>query len=162
MPTPSAWINLSVRPEMRIVAFYFKQIVLLGTAGFLSWLCTGWWHMGWFWANETHHAWLIALALTCFFLVLVCTPIQSAMSRLRSDWLAHLGGLLAVPLAVFVYLAFNTRFAFTWHDHVVHQVWMHLIFGLLGLFFSIAYRRRFGPNHSFNPTPSPGTDSLRS
>ncbi|MEJ2791486.1 MULTISPECIES: hypothetical protein [unclassified Pseudoxanthomonas] len=142
---------------MKIIAFYIKQIILLGTAGFLAWLCIGWWHIGWFWASDDHYAWAIALTLTAFFLLLVCAPIQAVLSKLRSDWIAYLSGLLSGPLAVFLYLALKTQFEVTWHNYVTRQAWMHLIFGLLGLWFARNYRRRFGPNNSFKPNPLRGS-----
>lgn len=144
---------------MKTATFYIKQIIFLGTAGFLAWLCIGWWHLGWFWGSDTHFAWFFALALTAFFLVAVCTPIQAALS-LRSDWISYLGGILAGPLAVILYLALNTQFDATWHNYVVRQAWMHFIFGLLGLWYSVNYRRRFGPNNSFKPS-RPAAQSRR-
>jgi hypothetical protein len=142
---------------MKIVAFYIKQIIGLGTAGFFAWLCIGWWKMGWFWASDTHYAWLIALAAVAFFLVLICTPIQLALVKVHSDWVAYLAGLLAGPLAVVLHLALNTHFQLTWQNYVERQAWMHLIFGLLGLWFSVNYRRRLGPNNSFKPKPLRGS-----
>ncbi|MBD9437634.1 hypothetical protein IB223_16175 [Pseudoxanthomonas sp. PXM03] len=142
---------------MKIIAFYIKQIILLGTTGFLAWLCVGWWHIGWFWANDAHYAWLIALALVALFLLLICTPIQVSISKVRNDSVAYLGGLLAGPTAILLYLALNTRFELNGQNYVTHQAWMHVIFGLLGLWFSFNYRRRFGPNNSFKPKPLRGS-----
>ena len=142
---------------MKIIAFYIKQTMVLGTVGFLVWLCISWWHIGWFWASDTHYAWLFALAVTALFLLLVCTPIQALLSKLRSDPIAHLSGFLTGPLVVFLYLSLNTHFELTWSNYVTRQAWMHFIFGLLGLWFSVNYRRRFGPNNSFKPNPLRGS-----
>lgn len=142
---------------MKVLAFYIRQIIGLGTAGFLAWLCIGWWKIGWFWASDTHFAWLFSLALVAFFLILVCTPIQLALAKVRSDWVAYLAGLLAGPIAVMLYLALHTNFQPTWQNYFARQAWMHLIFCLLGLWFSVNYRRRLVSNNSFKPNSLRGS-----
>jgi hypothetical protein len=141
---------------MKIVAFYAKQIFGLGTLGFVLWLCIGWWKLGWFWAADTHWAWLIALALVGLFLVLVCTPIQLAVKSVKKDGLAYALGAISGPTAVLLHLALNTRFQLTINDYVVRHAYMHVLFAFLGLLFAINYRRRFGPNNSFKPRPLRG------
>jgi len=39
--------------EMKTLVFLLKQILLLGSVGFVAWLCIGWWRLGWFWAKDT-------------------------------------------------------------------------------------------------------------
>ena len=128
----------------------------LGTLGLFLWLCIGWWHLGWFWATDTHWAWLIALGLVGFFLVLICTPIQFAARKIRSDAVAYALGIISGPIAVIAYLVLHTRFEPTFSNYIVRQISMHALFAILGLLFAISYRRRFGPNNSFKPTPLRG------
>lgn len=138
---------------MKIVAFYTKQIFGLGTLGFFLWLCVGWWKLGWFWAIDTHLAWIIALALVGFFLIAVCTPIQLAIRKSRNDALAYVLGAISGPVGVIAYLALNTRFEPNLSDYIVRQAVIHVLFAFLGLLFSVGYRRRFGPDNS--PMDSP-------
>jgi hypothetical protein len=135
---------------MKVIVFYIKQIMGLGTAGFFAWLCIGWWKIGWFWASDIHYAWLIALATVTFFLILICTPIQFVLARAKNS-ASYLAGLLSGPLAVMLHVATNTHFQLNFQNCIIRPMWMHLIFALIGLWFSINYKCWLGRNNSFNP-----------
>jgi len=141
---------------LKIVAFYLKQIIGLGTLGFLVWLCVGWWRFGLIWSTDMFSVWFIALALAGYFVVLICTPIQLAVRRIKTDWLAYVLGILSGPIGVCTYLLINRRLEPSVDSYINRYLLMHSVFALLGLLFSIFYRRRFGPNNSFKPSPLRG------
>jgi len=141
--------------EMKALIFLLKQTLLLGTVGFVAWLCIGWWRLGWFWAKDTPQAWLLALGIVGVFLTLVAIPIQFLLRSVSSNW-ALAAGALSGPLAVVLHLFVNTRFPVTFDNYVVRQAIMHIIFASLGAWFSFNYRRMFRPNNSFEPTPLRG------
>ena len=136
----------------RVVIFYLKQTVMLGTVGFVLWLLYGWWRMGWFWASDTHVVWFFALLLVAAFLLLVCTPVQWLGARLRKHNYAYLLGMLSGPLAVLAFLGTFTHYPVDFTNYISRQWPMHFIFGVLGLWFSFNYQKHIGHNKPLEPT----------
>jgi|SRR5882724_3039391 len=135
---------------MKTLIFLLKQILLLGTVGFVAWMSIGWWHRGWFWAKDTPQAWLLALGIVGVFLTLVAIPIQFLLRSVSSRW-ALAAGALSGPLAIVLHLFLNTRFPVTFDNYVVRMAFMHIIFASLGTWFSFNYRRTFRPYNSLKP-----------
>jgi hypothetical protein len=145
---------------MKALIFLLKQTLLLGTVGFVAWMCVGWWHRGWFWARDTPQAWLLALGIVGVFLTLVATSTQFLLRSVSSSW-ALAAGALSGPLAVVLHLFVNTRVPVTLDNYVVRLAFMHIIFASLGAWFSFNYRRMFRPNNSSRPTPLRGAAYFR-
>ena len=141
---------------MKIIAFYVKQIILLGTVGFAAFLLLAWWQFGAFWASDTPQAWLLALALVAVFIVLVATPLQLLCRLSSARLLPYLIGAASGPIGVLFALLFFSRYQIGFEWYVSRVLFFHIAFSFIGLLFSVAFQRWAGPNNSFKPTPLRG------
>ena len=141
---------------MKLSAFYLKQIIALGTAGFAAFVAVAWWHIGFFWARDTFEAWLFALVLVGLFLILVATPLQLLCRLSFSKVLPYLAGFASGPIGVWVALLSRSHpINFEWY--VSRQIFFHVVFASIGLLFAFFFQRRAGPNNSFKPKPLRGS-----
>ena len=133
---------------MKIIAFYLKQIILLGTAGFAAFLFFAWWQVGVFLASDTPQAWLLALVLVAVFIILVATPLQLLCRLSSAKLLPYLIGAASGPIGVLLALLFFSRYPVGFEWYVSRVLFFHIVFSLIGLLFSVAFQRWVGPNNS--------------
>jgi hypothetical protein len=141
---------------LRAVAFHLISVVVLGSLGFLGWLWSDQLLFSVpFWTADPFGAWCIALVVTGLFLTFACLPIQFVTSRARTHW-AVLAGFLSGPLFVSLLLVLRDEPPSLRNYLVAPGVLsLHLLFAAIGVLFAIGFRR-YGPNHSFKPTPLRG------
>ena len=140
---PQSYAEYTAQNRMtRIVLFYLAQTVLLGSVGFAIWVLYGWWRLGVFWTADTPEAWLFALLLVAALVLLICTPVQWIARKLKNRKYAYLFGLISGPVGVMTFLAVFTHYQMDFTNYILRQWLMHLIFGGLGLWFSINYHNR--------------------
>jgi len=85
---------------------------------------------------------MLALFLVASFVLSVCAPVQWLAIKLKKGKCAYLFGLISGPISVFMFLAVFTHYHVNFHNYVFRQWLMHVIFGVLGLWFSINYQKR--------------------
>ncbi|MCH6485466.1 hypothetical protein MMG85_18095 [Pseudoxanthomonas sp. LH2527] len=142
---------------MKIVVFDLEQIVLLGTAGFATFLFVAWWQVGVFWASDTPQTWLLALALVAAFIIVVATPLQLLCRFSSARLLPYFIGVASGPIGVLFALLLFSRYPVGFEWYVSRVLFFHIVFSLIGLLFSVAFQRWAGPNNSFKPNPLRGS-----
>jgi hypothetical protein len=130
----------------KILSFYFKQVLLLGTIGYGMFIAPEWWTFGPFLAADELQTWLFALALVATFLVAFATPLQLACRALRLEKPALFVGFVSGPLAVVFVLFFFTHYSFTVRDYISRAMVLHIIFAVVGLCFAFNFQRWLGHN----------------
>lgn len=142
---------------MRFVAFYVKQIVLLGTPAFAAWVVIVGMRTGVYWTSDIWLAWLFALWLVALFLVLVATPLQLVSRMVPSKVLPYVVGFLSGPVAVWIGLATQARYPLGFEWYVNRMLFFHVVFALIGLVFAFNFRRvtrNYVVRRRRSPTPT--------
>jgi hypothetical protein len=142
---------------MKIIAFYLKQILLLGTTGFAAFVAVAWWHIGVFWASDTPQAWLLALFLVTLFLVLIATPLVLLSRLTHSKALPYIAGFASGPIGVWTALLTYSHYPIGLEWYVSRVLFFHVVFASIGLLFAFSFQRWAGPNNSFKPKPLRGS-----
>jgi len=132
---------------MKIIVFYLKQFVLLGTAGFTAFLAVAWWHVGVFWASDTPQVWIFAVLLVALFIVLVATPFQLFCRLYSAKSLPYAAGIFSGPIGVVIALMVFSHYPVNFEWYVNRVLFYHIAFVSIGLLFSIAFQRWAGPDN---------------
>lgn len=127
---------------MRLITFYIKHVVLLGTPAFAAWVAALWIRLGFFWSSDIWLVWLFALCLVALFVVIVATPLQLLSRMTKSKALPYVVGFLSGPVGVWIGLATQSRYPIGFEWYVDRTKFFHAVFAMIGLIFAFSFQRQ--------------------
>ena len=123
----------------QIATFYIKQVLLLGTAGFLIFQIMAWFQVGWFWASDAFQAWLLSLIIVSIFLAFVCFPILWLSSKFGIGKWSIILSAVSGPVVVIICVVIISNRQPSLYNYFIWPANMHLIFSIVGLLFGLSY-----------------------
>ena len=124
-------------PIKKLIVFYSKQILILGSLAFGMWIFESWMRTGELWEGNLHALWLLTIVLAAIQLVTITTPLLMLLKRVRYQIpLYYMAAMMSGPLGVALFLWHFTQLPLDWYNYLIWPQSEHIIGATLSLGFA--------------------------